>query len=64
MYVYQCKQFLKLLSESTSSSDQFDIQRVFYPGSLLPVHPDAVEDDGETQVEDEVGDTPNQANDG
>ena len=48
MYVFQCKRFLKLFSESTSSSDQFDIQRVFYPGSLLPVHPDAVEDDDET----------------
>jgi len=34
----------------------------FCPGSILPVHPDAVEDDGEAYVEDEEGDANNQVN--
>ena len=30
------------------------IHGIFCPGSVLPVHPDAVKDDGEADVEDEV----------
>ena len=35
---------------------------VFCPGSILPVHPDAVENDGEADVEDEVDEAKNQGN--
>ena len=36
---------------------------VFCPGSVLPVHPDAVKDDGEADVEDEVDPANNLGND-
>ena len=35
---------------------------VLCPGSILPVHPDAVKDDGEFHVEDEVDDTSKRGN--
>ena len=32
------------------------IEGIFCPGIILPVHPDAMEDDSEADVEDEVDD--------
>ena len=35
---------------------------IFYPGSILPVHPDAVEDDGGAHVKEEVNKSSNEGN--
>ena len=35
---------------------------IFCPGSILPVHPDAVEDDGGAHVKEEVNKSSNEGN--
>ena len=46
----------------SQSTLNLNIDWVLCPGSILPVHPDAVKDDGEFHVEDEVDDTSKRGN--